>query len=299
MIPLNVGAYVPLQGVIGIDTLARVFLNSLGLTMGIALLALGLTLIFGILDIVQFAHAEFFMLSAYGTIVAVAIVGNYWVALLIASIVVALFGMLLEKLTLEPVRERDPLQSLIITFGLILVIQQSVLTIFGGAPRSMPTPIEGSMQIWGFTYPWTRMVLIIGGAAVIAATILWLRYSRIGLLIRASAQDIDTARTLGVPAPKIYSITFGVGTFLAAIAAGLLAPIRGVEPFMGIELILDAFIVVIIGGLGSIVGALIGSVIIGFTQGFSFLVLAPWHGQVLAFVFMIIVLLIKPEGIMG
>lgn len=299
MIPLNTGADVLLQGAIGIDTLVSVFLNSLGLSVAIALIALGLTLIFGILDIVQFAHGEFYMLAAYSTIVIIGVVGNYWIALLIASVLVAAFGMLLEKLTLEPVRDRDPLQSLIITFGMILVLQQAALTIWGGAPRSMPTPIEGSLSVGPVTYPWVRIALVVGGMAVLAAVILWLRHSRLGLLIRASAQDIDTARSLGVPAPRIYSITFGLGTFMAAIAAGLLGPIRSVNPFMGGEVILDAFIVVIVGGLGSVVGAIIGALVIGFTQGVSFLFLAPWHGRLLAFAFMIVVLLVKPEGIMG
>lgn len=274
-------------------------LNGISIGLSIALIAAGLTLIFGVMDIVNFAHGEFYMLGAYGTIVAIAYIGNFWVALAVAAVFVALLSVVIERITLKPIRERDPLQSLIVTFGFVLILQQAALEIFGGSPRGMPTPVSGTISIAGLTYPWVRIVTIIGSLLMIGFLFLFLARTRLGVMMRASAQNLDAARTLGVPADKVFSVSFALSAALAAIAAGFLAPIRGVSPTMGTGVILDAFIVVIVGGLGSVFGAVIAALIIGLAQALSVLVLPAFMSQIISLALLIVVLLIKPSGLFG
>lgn len=274
-------------------------LNGISIGLSIALIAAGLTLIFGVMDIVNFAHGEFYMLGAYGTIVVLPFVGNFWVGVVLAAIGVAFFAAVLEKLTLKPIRERDPLLSLIVTFGYILVLQQLILEIFGGAPRGMPTPITGTVSVAGITYPAVRIVTIAGSIVVLVGLFVFLSRTRLGIMMRASAQDLDAARTLGVRADRVFSVSFALSAAMAAIAAGFLAPIRGVSMIMGFDVIIDAFIVVIVGGLGSVIGAIVAALIIGLTQSMTVLVLPPYMSQIIALVFLIVVLLVKPTGLFG
>jgi branched-subunit amino acid ABC-type transport system permease component len=274
-------------------------LNGISIGLSIALIAAGLTLIFGVMDIVNFAHGEFYMLGAYGTIVLLPFIGNFWIGLVLVSVGVGLFGAALERLTLKPIRERDPLQSLIVTFGFILVLQQLILEIFGGSPRGMPTPISGTVNVAGITYPWVRIAAIVGAIAVLAALFVFLSRTRLGIHMRASAQDLDAARTLGVRSDRVFSMSFAISTALAALAAGFMAPIRGVSPTMGVGVIIDAFIVVIVGGLGSVIGAVVAALIIGLTQSMTVLVLPPYMSQIIALGLLVIVLLVKPTGLFG
>lgn len=274
-------------------------LNGVSIGLSIALIAVGLTLIFGVMDIVNFAHGEFYMLGAYGTIVAIGYIGNFWIALAVAAVFVAVLSIAIERVTLKPIRGRETLQSLIVTFGFVLILQQAVLEIFGGSPRGMPTPIGGTFTVAGITYPWVRIATIVGSLLMIVGLFVLLSRTRLGVMMRASAQDLDAARTLGVPADKIFSASFAISAALAAIAAGFLAPIRGVAPTMGTGVILDAFIVVIVGGLGSVFGAVIAALIIGLAQALSVLVLPAFMSQVISLTLLIIVLLVKPEGLFG
>jgi branched-chain amino acid transport system permease protein len=274
-------------------------LNGISIGLSLALIAVSLTLIFGVMDIVNFAHGEFYMLGAYGTIVIIGFVGNYWVGLVIAAVLVAIFGAVVEWITLRPIRDRDPLQSLIVTFGFVLVFQQTILEIFGGSPKNMPTPITGTLTFAGITYPWNRIAAMVGALVIIGGLFLFLSRTRLGIMMRASSQDLDAARTLGVPADRVFSISFALSVGLAALAAGFLAPIRGVSPTMGTGVILDAFIVVIVGGLGSVFGAVVAALLIGLTQSLSIIVLPSYMSQIIALLLLIIVLLVKPEGLFG
>lgn len=274
-------------------------LNGITIGLSIALIAVGLTLIFGIMDIVNFAHGEFYMLGAYGTIVILPFVGNFWLGLTIAVIAVAVVSVGIERLTLRPIRERDPLQSLIVTFGLVLVLQQAVLSIMGGQQRGMPTPLRGTVTVAGITYPWNRIGAIVGAVVMIGFLFVFLSRTRLGIMMRASAQDLDTARTLGVPADRVFATSFAISAVLAAVAAGFLAPIRGVQPTMSLSVILDAFIVVIVGGLGSVFGAVIAALLIGIIQAMAVIWLPAYMTQIIALLVLIIVLLVKPEGLFG
>lgn len=274
-------------------------LNGISIGLSIALIAAGLTLIFGVMDIVNFAHGEFYMIGAYGTIALISLLGNFWIALIGAIILTAAIAVLIERVTLKPLRDRDPLQSLIVTFGFVLVFQQAALEIFGGSPRQMPTPITGTVEVFGITYPWIRIATIVGGFIIIGALFVFLSKTRLGIMMRASSEDLDTARTLGVRADRVFSMSMGISAVLAALAAPFLGPIRGVNPTMGAGVIITAFIVVIVGGLGSVRGAVVASLIIGLAQAMSVLVLPPFMAEIIALGLLIVVLLVKPEGLFG
>lgn len=280
-------------------TLLVQFLNGLSIGLSIALIAAGLTLIFGVMDIVNFAHGEFYMIGAYGTIAFIPFVGNFWVGLIGAVILTAVISIILERVTLKPLRGRDPLQSLIVTFGFVLIFQQAALEIFGGSPLEMPTPITGTLSVAGITYPWIRIATIIGAVIILGALFLFLSRTRLGIMMRASAEDLDTARTLGVPADRVFSLSIGISAVLAALAAPFLAPIRGVNPTMGAGVIVPAFIVVIVGGLGSVWGAVAAALIIGLVESMSVLFIPPFLSQVISLGVLIVVLLVRPEGLFG
>ena len=282
-----------------VDTFVVQLLNGLSIGFSIALIAIGMTLIFGIMDIVNFAHGEFYMMGAYGTIVILPFVGNYWIGLIIAAVAVSIMAAVMDKLTLEPIRDRPPLQSLIVTFGLVLILQRAAFEIFSGTPRSMPTPISGGVELLGVTYPASRLAIIVGSLLIMGVTWLFLERTRMGIYIRATAQDLTAARTLGVPAPRVFTLVFAISAGLAALAAGFLAPIRSVYPTMGVTVILEAFIVVIVGGLGSLTGAVLAALLIGVVQSMTVLFAPAYMAQITSFVILIVVLLVRPEGIMG
>lgn len=275
------------------------FLNGVSIGLSIALIAAGLTLIFGVMDIVNFAHGEFYMIGAYGTIAFLPYIGSFWLAVAAGAVFTAAVAIGMERITLKPLRGRDPLQSLIVTFGFVLIFQQAALEIFGGSPKDMPTPITGTLQVFGITYPWIRLATIVGGVIIIAALFLFLSRTRLGIMMRASAEDLDTARALGVPSDRVFSLSIGISAILAALASPLLGVIRGVNPTMGAGVIVTAFIVVIVGGLGSVRGAVAASLLIGLIESMTVLFIPPWASQILALGVLIVVLLVKPEGLFG
>jgi branched-subunit amino acid ABC-type transport system permease component len=280
-------------------TLVVQLLNGISIGLSIALIAAGLTLIFGVMDIVNFAHGEFYMIGAYGSIAFISYLGNFWLAVAAAAVFTALFSIAMERVTLKPLRGRDPLQSLIVTFGFVLILQQLALEIFGGSPKEMPTPITGTLQMFGITYPWIRIATIVGGVIILGALFYFLARTRLGIMMRASAEDLDTARALGVPADRVFSLSIGISAVLAALAAPFLGVVRGVNPTMGAGVIIPAFIVVIVGGLGSVWGAVVAALLIGLIESMTVLVLPPWMSQILALGVLIVVLLVRPEGLFG
>ncbi len=280
-------------------TIVVQLLNGISIGISIALIAAGLTLIFGVMDIVNFAHGEFYMIGAYGAIAFLPYLGNFWIAVAGAALFTAVFAIAMERLTLKPLRGRDPLQSLIVTFGFVLILQQLALEIFGGSPQEMPTPITGTFQIFGITYPWIRIAMIVGGVIILGALFYFLARTRLGIMMRASAEDLDTARALGVPSDRVFSLSIGISAVLAALAAPFLGVVRGVNPTMGAGVIIPAFIVVIVGGLGSVWGAVVAALIIGLIESMTVLVLPPWMSQILALGVLIAVLLVRPEGLFG
>jgi branched-subunit amino acid ABC-type transport system permease component len=284
---------------VSLTTVLVQLLNGLSIGLSIALIAAGLTLIFGVMDIVNFAHGEFYMVGAYGVIALAPALGSFWLGLLGAVLLTAGIAVVLERITLKPLRDRDPLQSLIVTFGFVLILEQSALELFGGTPLEMPTPISGTVSLFGITYPWIRIATIIGAVIILSGLFVFLNRTRLGIMMRASAEDLDTARTLGVPADRVFSYSMGISAILAALAAPLLAPIRGVAPTMGSGVIVPAFIVVIVGGLGSVQGAVVAALLIGLVEAMSVLYIPPFASQIVSLGVLIVVLLVRPQGLFG
>jgi len=272
-----------------------------GLVFGAALglLALGLTVIFGLLGVMNIAHGELFTLGAYFGIVVIALTQSFWVALIVAPVGVALVGALLEIFTLRPLYRREPLYGLILTFGLALALREIVREVWGGDMRRILEPITGSVPLLGMIYPKYRLFLL--GASLVLLCGIWFFFTRTraGIIVRAAVQDAEMLDGLGVDVPRVFTLTFAGSAALAAVAGLLLAPIFTVVPTMGVEMILLAFIVVILGGMGSLGGSVLAALIIGEAQSLFSLWMNPQRVAIALFTIMILVLIVRPRGLFG
>jgi branched-chain amino acid transport system permease protein len=286
-----------------VDYLLAVLLPQLlhGLVFGAALglLALGLTVIFGLLGVMNFAHGELFMLGAYAGIGVIGATGSFWVALLAAPLLVGIVGAVTEMATLRPIYDREPLYGLILTFGLALVFREGVRQIWGGDMRRILPPFPGSTPILGMTYPNYRLFLLAMSAVVLLAIWLFFTRTRAGIIVRAAVQDSEMLDGLGVNVRRVFTLTFAASAALAALAGLLLAPVFTVYPQMGVEMILLAFIVVILGGMGSLGGSVVAAFIIGIAQSLFSLWMNPQRVAIAIFGIMIVVLIVRPRGLFG
>jgi branched-subunit amino acid ABC-type transport system permease component len=286
-----------------VDYLLAVLLPQLlhGLVFGAALglLALGLTVIFGLLGVMNFAHGELFMLGAYAGMGVIGVTGSFWVALLAAPLIVGLVGAVTEVATLRPIYAREPLYGLILTFGLALVFREGVRQIWGGDMRRILPPFPGSTPILGMTYPNYRLFLLAMSAVVLLAIWLFFTRTRAGIIVRAAVQDSEMLDGLGVNVRRVFTLTFAASGALAALAGLLLAPVFTVYPQMGVEMILLAFIVVILGGMGSLGGSVVAAFIIGIAQSLFSLWMNPQRVAIAIFGIMIVVLIVRPRGLFG
>jgi branched-chain amino acid transport system permease protein len=272
-----------------------------GLVFGAALglLALGLTVIFGLLGVMNFAHGELYMLGAYAGIAVIGVAHSFWVALLAAPILVGIVAALTEMTTLRPIYRREPLYGLILTFGLALVFREGARQIWGGDMRRILPPVTGSTPLLGMTYPNYRLFLL--GAASVILLALWLFFTRTraGIVVRAAVQDAEMLDGLGVDVRRVFTLTFAASGALAALAGLLLAPVFTVYPQMGVEMILLAFIVVILGGMGSMGGSVVAAFVIGIAQSLFSLWMNPQRVAIAIFGIMIVVLIVRPRGFFG
>ena len=285
------------------DYLVAVILPQLlhGVVFGAALglLALGLTVIFGLLGVMNFAHGELYMLGAYAGIVAIGLTQSFWVALIAAPLLVGLLGVVIELTTLRPLYRREPLYGLILTFGLALVFREGARQIWSGDMRRVLEPVTGSVNLLGMTYPKYRLFLLAFATIVLVAVWLFFTRTRAGILVRAAVQDAEMLDGLGVNVPRVFTLTFAGSAALAALAGLLLAPIFTVYPQMGVEVILLAFIVVILGGLGSMGGSVVAAFVIGIAQSLLTRWLDPQRVAIAIFGLMILVLIVRPRGFFG
>ena len=285
------------------DYLAGVLLPQLlhGVVFGAALglLALGLTVIFGLLGVMNFAHGELYMLGGYAGIVVIGVTHSFWVALIAAPLLVGLLGALTEVATLRPIYRREPLYGLILTFGLALVFREGARQIWGGYIRRVFEPIGGSLPLLGMTYPKYRLFLLAIASLLLLAIWLFFTRTRAGIIVRAAVQDAEMLDGLGVNVPRVFTLTFAGSAALAALAGLLLAPIFTVYPQMGVEMILLAFIVVILGGMGSMGGSVVAAFVIGILQSLLTLWMNPQRVAIAIFAIMIFVLIVRPRGFFG
>jgi branched-chain amino acid transport system permease protein len=274
-----------------------------GLIVGslLFLVAAGLTLIFGVLGVVNFAHGSFYMLGAYLALTAYRLTGNFAMAVLAAGIGVGLFGFLFERFLMRRVYKADVLMQLLVCYALVLIMDDVVKIVWGaeflsmGMPESFQAP---PFFIAGGVVPVFYVYLI--AAAMLIALALWgiLTFSRIGKIIRAAAQNPTMTSALGINTSLIYAAVFAFGGVLAGLAGGLAAPVRSMSPGMGFSILIESFIVTVIGGMGSVSGALVGALLIGLIRSFGTIGF-PLFVEGLMFLAMVLILILRPNGLMG
>jgi branched-chain amino acid transport system permease protein len=271
-----------------------------GLTLGgiYSLVALGLTLVYGILAIPNFAHGAFYMVGAFASLFLMTSLGlNYWLAMLGSAVVVAVVAMLAERLVFHPLRNSSELHPMIAAIGLLLFLEAGAQAIWGADFHRMATPYMGIVEFGGMTAPIQRLLIIVAAFALMLALHLFLKHTVMGSSIIAMAQNRDGASLMGIDATRVALLTFGISGILAAVAATLFAPINLVYPSMGQLVILKAFVITILGGMGSVPGAILGGVIIGLAESFGAFYLSPDYKDIIAFALLVLILSVRPQGI--
>jgi len=266
-----------------------------------ALLSLGLAVIFGMLNIINFAHGALYMMGAFAAYFLLNTLGlGYWWALLLAPILVGIFGMILERSMLHWLAGLDHLYGLLLTFGLALIIQGLFQNYFGssGLPYGIPSELQGGVNLGFMFLPIYRGWVVIFSLAVCLATWFLIERTRLGAYLRAATENPTLVRAFGINVPRMITLTYGLGVGLAALAGVLSAPINQVRPLMGADLIIVVFAVVVIGGMGSIMGSIVTGFTLGVLEGLT-KYFYPEASNTVVFVFMVLVLLVKPTGLTG
>jgi branched-chain amino acid transport system permease protein len=279
------------------DQILVQIVNGLVNGMILALVASGLTLIFGIMDIVNFAHGDLFMLGAYFGTTAFLASGNFWVALLTEVVGMAVLGALLQATALRPLLGRDPLTTILATFGISLIIQNYALWQYGPVPRRLPEPVTGHFQLFYIEYPWYRLVIAVMSAAIIGGLYLFMKYGKHGIWIRATTQDRMMAEAMGIPVPWVHTVVFAIGAAMAAAAGVLFGPTVGINHAMGFDFTLRAFVVVVVGGMGNLGGSILASIFISLLESLATIWVSPAQAVIVSFVALILTLLVRPTGL--
>ncbi len=282
---------VPLQQVL-IQTV-----NGVVTGMILALVASGLTLIFGIMDVVNFAHGELFMLGAYVGVLTLAATGSFWLALIAATIAIGVLGAAIYVTTLRPLLGRDPLTTILATFGISLVLQNYALWQFGPIARKLAEPITGHFTLFYLDYPWYRVVIALISAAIIGGLWLFLKFGTWGIWIRATTQDRVMAQAMGIPVPWVLMTVFAIGAGMAGASGVLFGPLTAVNSSMGVDWILKVFIVVVVGGMGNLAGSIAAALLISLLEAYASLWVSPAQAVIVSFVVLILTLLFRPTGL--
>ena len=291
-------------------------LNGLQLGLMLFLVAAGLTLVFGVMNFINLAHGVQYMLGAYLMVTYYALTGNFPVAMTLALLTTLAAGLALEELVFRRLYDRDHLVQVLATFGIILFLNKGVKVVWGAAPLNVPIPelLNGSVRLMdGLQYPIYRFVIIGAGLLVALLLYLFINHTRFGMLVRAGASNAPMVSALGVNVHRLFMVVFGFGAMLAGFAGILIAPILSVEPGMGDQILILAFVVIVIGGIGSIRGALLGALLVGVidTLGRSFMTnilelglsrptaraIGPALASMLIYLLMAVVLGLRPQGL--
>lgn len=272
-----------------------------GLVYGSLLIVMcsSLALIYGLRRVVNFAHGALYMLGAYLGY-SVALHSNFWVALVVVPILMAVLGALLDRYGLRLLQDREPLTVVLVTFGLLLIIEDAVQTIWGKSNLSLATPdaLDFSVDLFGASLPAYRLGVIVAGLAVAVGLTLWLRHSNVGLAVRAASTDPVTTAMQGVNTDALSALVVGIGTALAGLAGVVAAPFLSLSPSMSSDVLIDSFVVVVIGGLGSLGGAFVAAMALGLIQAFGAVHL-PDTAVLLPFLLMLVILIWRPAGLAG
>src|SRR6202030_2412006 len=270
------------------DQLLIQTINGIVTGMILALVASGLTLIFGIMDVVNFAHGELFMLGAYVGVIVLAATGDFWIALALASLVIALLGAAIYLTTLRPLLGRDPLTTILATFGVSLVLQNYALWQFGPVARKIQEAFTGPFTLFYLDYPWYRLIIAGLAAAIIGGLWLFLKFGTYGIWIRATTQDRVMAQAMGIPVPWVLTGVFAIGSAMAAASGVLFAPTTGVDHSMGLDWVLKAFIVVVVGGMGNLGGSIAAAIFISLLESYAAIWMDPSQAVIVSFVVLIL-----------
>ncbi len=273
-----------------------------GLALGAiyVLLALGMSLLFGMLTVVNFAHGAFYMLGAYAGIAIIGLGGNFWACLILAPVAVGVLGLAVERWLIRPLYGRGIDYPLLLTFGIAYILVELVRILFGtqGLPLDTPDMLTGAVDIGIGYFPLYRLFVIGVTAVVLLGLFLFLERTPYGLIIRAGARDPQIVRILGIDVGRVWLVVFGIGTGLAALAGLLAAPLQGATPEMGGPVLVEAFVVTVVGGMGSLLGAVLAGLLVGVVVSMTAL-FAPEMAQVAMFALMAVVLLVRPQGFFG
>jgi len=281
---------------------AEQILNGLVLGCMYASVASGLTLIWGTMKMINFAHGEFYMLGGYVMYFAIASFGiPSLFSIFLAVMIVFGLGVLIEKVCLHPLLDKPgwDISAFVATLGVGIFFQNFALRVWGERFKSVPYFLEGTLEVLGFRMAYQRMFIFAVTAAVMVGFWIYLKKARFGLGLRATAQDRDAATILGINAKKIYTITFGMSCAMASLAAVLLAPIFLINPWMGSVPLIKGFITVVLGGLGSFGGAILGGILLGIIESISVIIFSSEWKDVVAFIILILVLWLRPSGLFG
>jgi len=286
--------------VFGLSVYATQGLHGMVYGMLLFLVSSGLTLVFGMMGILNIAHAAFYMLGAYLAYTTVAVTGNFWLSLLVAPIVVGLLGAAVERGMLRRIHAFGHAYELLLTFGLFFMMAEAVRWIWGNYTLQVPTPalLTGSIPLLGSQYPVYRLFILAFSGAICLVMALVLMRSRVGIIIRSAVADGEMVSALGINTQLVALGVFSVGAALAAIAGVIAAPFLQADPSMGAAILTDSFVVIVIGGFGSLLGALLASLMIGELQSFGILWF-PAFAMVFQFLLMAAVLVLRPQGLFG
>ena len=279
--------------------LAQVF-TGLVLGMIYVLLAIGLSLIFGLMTVVNFAHGALFMLGAYFGVFVLTYTKSFWVALIVAPLMVGALGLLMERFLIRRLYGRSPDDPLLLTFGLSLILVEGVKVLWGkiGLTLDPPRALAGAVNLGFMSFPAYRIFLIGVTVAVLIGLYFFLGRTNIGLIIRAGSRDPLMVRALGIDLGRVWLVVFGIGTALAGLAGILAGPMRGAYAEMGVTMVIESFVVIVVGGMGSLLGAVVAGLLIGQVVGLTTLFM-PKAAEIMVFVVMAVVLLVRPSGLFG
>jgi urea transport system permease protein len=271
-------------------------LNGLMLASSLALVALGLAIIFGLLGIINLAHGELFIIGAYTVVAVQGATGNPWLGILAAPVVVGALGLLLDRGLLRLLYER-PLDTLVVTWGMSIVLREVLKLIFGPETQNVPSPITGQVALFQTTYPAYRVFLIVACALVLAAVLAFFSRTAFGWKVRAVIQNRQMAEAMGIDSHRIDAAVFAIGAALAGLAGALMAPLLAVKPEVGLFFLARSFLVVIVGGVGSLLGTVGGAGVIGGGEAAISYFTRPILAQSLLFLLAILLIRARPEGL--
>jgi branched-chain amino acid transport system permease protein len=275
-------------------------LHGLAYGMLLFLVSSGLTLVFGMMSVLNLAHASFYMLGAYFSYQMLNWIGNFWISLAVCPIVVGGVGILMERTLLRRVHAGGHVQEFVLTAGIAFVVMETVKWIWGTEPLPVPIPpaLSGSVSILGNIYPAYRLFILLFSLVVLAFMAYILMKTRLGITVRAAVSDREMVSALGTNTPFVFMLIMGIGTWLAGLAGVIAGPFISTYPGMASDILVDCFVVTVTGGLGSLLGAVVASFLIGQLSSFGIL-LIPRFAIVFTFLLMAVVLIIKPSGLFG